>query len=111
MDYDPRSNPRWRGDEVEETPDVDRELLASRLPLLNAACETLDSRGWEVITQALERTLDHLKRRALSSKTIEELAEARGKIRAYEEFLSLPSSLKIQREQSFEAVREMTGSG
>ncbi len=78
-------------------------MRARAVPVITEALETLNTPGWQYLVQAFNRTIEERMERALQAKDPVELAELRGQVVAYREFLQLPSTLKQQAEQGHEA--------
>ncbi len=73
---------------------ADKAELEARREALQ---ELESSDGWEVILQAVRLSLKHTRDR-LETAQGERLIEAQGEARAYRHLLSLPGTLKVQRQ-------------
>jgi len=98
MTYDPTQDPRYLPDSMLPAEDQLVEQVA-QLPAVQDVLDVFTMPGWESLAAILRARLEESKILGLASKEMVDLAEYRGKIKAYNTILGLPHSLQVERER------------
>jgi len=105
MAYDPREDPRFLGSTIEIDEQIIDEL--STLPRIADVLKMFDLEAWDEVAKVLNRHLEEARNLAIGARSMEELCEQRGKIRALLTLLSLPVSLANEQTRLLEKSAEL----
>lgn len=105
MSYDPTEDPRYLGGEDEVDPQLVEEL--AMLPKIDDVLQMFALPAWEEVEKVLQARLAEAKALAIGARSMEELSEYRGKIRAFLTLLSLPDSLRAEQIRLLERAAEL----